>query len=343
MAKQRNNKKRVQKSAKTHALVCKGVPKVIAAMNLIHQSCVSSIFESQTSAHIDGEVKQSNTEDNIVMDDDTLHELIHEHKQYCLFFSLENSLVGKAEHQRALCAGREHTDIEEAVVVWEKKAQMYVKKLTAKREQQKKPFEHVERESIGYRASDAYEYLQGLKRGGFIRGFLYKKVLTDDPRGIDFAILARHERREFRNKRIILHGITANKDFVKKIAGGLFRNPKPKKTKNKGKGKGKGRSKIIKKTQAEIEAGYIEKMKRFHPRILKNRKVKAWEKKLNEGKYKESENYPFSAHAICIVFDANGYGWIGNPANYVWKPLNFRNFVENMIWTYSAYEFNIVL
>lgn len=338
MVKQRNNRKRLKKSAKTHALICKGVAEVIAAVNLIHGGSVSDHSEliTKTSTHTSGKVKQLNTDGTIIMNKDNLGGVVHERVKYCLFFSMVNSLVGKVEHQRALSAGREHSDIAEAVIFWRDRADRYVEQLALKLKAKGEVLGNVERDDIGYRAIDAREYLWHLRRMNFIKDFVYTRILQDDPRGVDFAILARFERRELKNKRIILHGITANLDWVNEIAGGLLRTNGSKKKKKK--------AIVPKKTQVEIEAGYIESMKLFHPRIEKCSEVKNWKKLRAAGKFKESEDeYPFSAHAICVVFDAGGNGWIGNPAKHSWKALNFRNYVENMIWTDFAYEFDIVL
>jgi hypothetical protein len=177
-----------------------------------------------------------------------------------------------------------------------------------------------------------------LKRNGFIKGFKYKKILIDDPRGVDIAVFANLEKRSLRNKRIILHGVTANAHFFREHPVGKAAMGKPK---GRAKKKRSAGPKVV-LSEKELERSYLEKMKAFHAQILKNKVVDAWENLQNKGEYEESERtYPFCAHAVCLVYDCDGIGWIGNAAKNVWKKLTFETYILDLVWTYSAYELDI--
>jgi len=135
-----------------------------------------------------------------------------------------------------------------------------------------------------------------------------------------------------------LHGITARKDRVRKMAGELLLSCRG------GRKIGKKKKKFAEADTlvvVDVEQDNIDKMISFTARVSKNSDVRKFENLQLEGKYEESEKYEMSAHAICLVFDDEGHGWIGNPANFSWKALTFENYVENLVWTYAAYEFNL--
>lgn len=258
--------------------------------------------------------------------------------EYCLFAAILNSMVGNEPVQKAIAAGNKIDSVQTALGHWKKCAVERRERWLNGVIRQGSTKCHVISANIGFRSQDVCNYLHSLKRNGFIKGFKYRKILMDDPRGVDIAVFANLEKRSLKNKRIILHGVTANAHFFKSDPVGKAAIGKPK-------GRAKKKRSVEPKvllSERELERSYLEKIKVFHAQIEKKKVVDDWEKLQNQGRYAESEKeYPFCAHAVCLVYDCDGIGWIGNAAKNVWKKLTFESYIFDLVWTYSAYELDI--
>lgn len=268
--------------------------------------------------------------------------LIHETKQYCLFFSLLNSLVGVTEKQKALTYGSQPGKVKEAVQWWDKVAMSHVEVLEAQLASKGIKLDAIKRSNVGYRARDVYSYLKCLKADGIVHAFRYERTMTDGHYGPGIGLFAMQKDRMLKNRRLILHGVAANGIWVKETAGQLLGG-----NKRKGKGKKRNTRTIEDNGSAhnaiDNEQHNIDKMITFTSRVNKAGSLESYERCLTEGRYKACEKYPFSAHAICVVFDQEGKGWIGDPAKLVWKELTFKNYIESLVWTYSAYDFDLIV